>query len=94
MYLECSDSRDADGAHVCFQILSRPQPHKTAETLLNKRECYRRVPRLSNTHYSASLNANAKFHHLSLISICISIYIYICIYICIYKWYKGINAFN
>jgi len=31
----------------------------------NKRECYSRLPQLSDTRYSASENANAKFHNFS-----------------------------
>jgi len=35
----------------------------------NKREYYSRIPRLSDTRYSASVNANTKFHNFSGISI-------------------------
>jgi len=36
---------------------------------LNTGECYSRVSRLSDTRYSASVHANAKFHNFSVISI-------------------------
>jgi len=36
---------------------------------INKIEYYSRIPRLSDTRYSASVNANTKFHNFSGISI-------------------------
>jgi len=39
------------------------QRKRLLNILKQKRECYSRVTRLSDTRYSASVNANAKFNH-------------------------------